>query len=407
MKKIAISIPNYNRIEELERLINEIIRQVYDYDLTDNVQICVSDDCSPEDPTEVVCRLIQNNPTLDIRYARKHENQGMDYNFRDCVLMAEAEYCWIIGNDDIPTSDALKKVIDFLNNNKDAEFLVTPFDVHDEQGCYRTTVFPFGQCSDFRVDTSINEEKKDLLLKVVHNSGVFGFLSNVVFRRDKWVKNKEKYSDKMQSIFIQMYMNIDTVMSGCVYYYSGTKIIINNADDKTNDSINRICKILVGLDGVVEYFFEGEVKCHFKKVLTDAYINGEIWKLPEDNCFYDLVTSIESEKNTLYKKYYIPESEVKKQLDDCSIVIYGTGDYGNRTYNVLNKNGIVRNIVFADSSSDKVGGYINGCRIISVDEMVNRSKENDAFVIVANHFNLCDMVYLLENRQVDRIGIIC
>lgn len=50
---------------------------------------------------------------------------------------------------------------------------------------------------------------------------------------------------------------------------------------KTNMTLDRMCAILFGLDDVTEYFFTGEVKKHFKRILTDAYIVGELWDLPD------------------------------------------------------------------------------------------------------------------------------
>ena len=54
MKKLAICIPNYNRLENLKRLMIEIIRQITENQLHEQVQVCVSDDCSRENPEEII-----------------------------------------------------------------------------------------------------------------------------------------------------------------------------------------------------------------------------------------------------------------------------------------------------------------------------------------------------------------
>jgi glycosyltransferase involved in cell wall biosynthesis len=53
-KKLSIAIPNYNRLEKLKRLVDEVIRQIQIGKLEEDVQICISDDFSLEDPSEIM-----------------------------------------------------------------------------------------------------------------------------------------------------------------------------------------------------------------------------------------------------------------------------------------------------------------------------------------------------------------
>ena len=102
MKYLAICIPNYNRLDKLKRLIEKCVVQIIHSSLERDVEICISDDCSTEDPTEVITSMQRKYPSILFRYQRNEKNEGMDYNFLNSVLLSDSLYCWIVGNDDVP-----------------------------------------------------------------------------------------------------------------------------------------------------------------------------------------------------------------------------------------------------------------------------------------------------------------
>lgn len=406
MKLLGICIPNYNRIPELKRLIAEITSQIRAYNLNKLVQLCISDDCSPEDPTEIIEEIIKENSDIDIKYIRKSRNMGMDHNFKDSVLMSDAKYAWIIGNDDIPCTNGIINVINFLQKHEDADFLVTPFDIYNEKGEYRSTLNPLMCDEPQKFDTREVKERQDLFNRIGHNSGIFGFLSNVVFRRGIWVTRENCFLDKMNSIFIQMYMNIDALLDGAVYYYENAKIIKNVADDDTNNSSIRIAKILIGLDGVVEYFFKGDEKKHFKEILTDAYINGTVWELPKDEELGNKCQSVTSKKNEIYRNHYVIEKSLKAFFKEKRVLIFGSGDYGKRSLEKLEHVGI-EVVGVADSNQAKVGQDFCGYKIMSISEMEKYYIDNPCWIILACHFGLVDMYKTLNNMNIGDIAVIC
>lgn len=404
MKLLSICIPNYGRIKKLRRLICEISRQVIEDDLTKQIQICISDDCSPENPYNDVKEIEMMYPEVEILFRRCKENQGMDYNFLNSVLMASGNYCWIIGNDDMPAKDGLAKAVDILSASN-IDILMTPFDIYDDNENVRQTIYPLMENKKQIFYTSVREQYSDLLMSVDHNSGIFGFLSNIVFKREKWVEYRERFKDKMDTIFIQMYMNIETLKNGAICLYSPEKIIKNYADDETNESIDRICKILFGLDGVVEYFFQGKEKEHLKRKLVDAYISGGVWELPEESSYKKRVREIVSTKNQLYKTYFISLEKRKNFYIGKKFIIYGAGEYGRKVYKELRSFG-ASIVGIADSSVLKTGTRFNEFSIMSVDEMDKLYQKQDICVLVANHYALEDMVNTLLERKIENIGIV-
>lgn len=404
MKLLAICIPNYNRIEKLERLVREAARQIIEEGLTDWVQICIRDDYSSINPQDMIEVLKKEFTQVDIIFERDDQNRGMDYNFLHSVLMAESEYCWIIGNDDMPTDAGISRAVEILQLAKGIDILLTPFDNCDEAGV-RGTIYPLRECEEHLYNTAIKEQYEELLCSVIHNSGLFGFLSNVIFRKEKWVNYEERFNDKLNTIFIQVYMNVQTLQDGAKFLYMPDKIIKNYADDETNENVERICKILFGLDGVLEYFFDGKIKENLKRVMVDAYISGTVWELPDENEYKQRVRKTVSPKNALYDKYFIPVAERKKIFEEKNVIIYGAGNYGRKVYEELQEYNV--NILgVADTDIAKIGRAFGDTVIISTKAMIERCKREEVYVLVANHFGLEDMVGLLVENEVRHIGII-
>lgn len=408
MSYLAICIPNYSRLDKLKRLIEVSAEQIIQSSLEKEVAICISDDHSPEDPTEEIGILQKRYPQVAIHYERNEKNKGMDYNFLQSVVIADSKYCWIVGNDDLPVENAIERVVTHLKGNENSvDILVTPFDVYDEQEEKRDSIYPLGKSIDnIKVfDTTIRDEYKKLLFSISHNSGMFGFLSNVVFKRENWIRYYERFQDKLGTIFIQMYMNIQTLEDGAVYEYWQQKIIKNYADDETNGTINRIGNILIGLEGVIEYFFEGEIAQRLRKIIVDDYISGIIWGLPMENEFKKAVVSIDSGKNKLYHRFFIEPDQREKFFSDKDVVVFGAGKYGKQAMDELEARG-ARIIAIVDSDSNKTGNLFGKHRIQLVDELDEICHGIQPVIVVANHKYLTEMVEQVLEKGINNIAII-
>lgn len=406
MKLLAICIPNYNRIDKLERLIKESIRQIVENDLVEDVQICISDDCSPLNPEQMIELIRSEYPMVEILFRRNVENKGMDSNFLQSVLMASSTYCWIIGNDDVPVFNGIKTVVNILRQKKNIDIILTPFDIYDEDENMRGTIYPLKEKKEIIFDTSNKQQYENMLFSVTHNSGLFGFLSNVIFKKEKWSKYEDKFKNKLNTIFIQMYMNIQTLEEGALLLYTPYHIIKNYSDDETNNKIERICAILFGLNGVVEYFFEGKVNKYLKKILVDTYISGIVWELPENNLNKKKVREIDSLKNKMYKKYFVQKENRKNFFDKKKVFIYGAGNYGKKVYQEL-KQYNTQILGIADSDKAKENTIFDTFEIISVEKMLKLYEQQESYIIVANHFALENMINYLRENKVENIVIIC
>lgn len=108
-KILSICIPTFNRSHYLKDLLSNIDEQLKKYELFEYVEILVSDNCS-EDSTFEVAQLYL--PT--ITYVRNEENIGPDANFLQLFTMAQGNYIWLPGDDDLFREDTINYIIEMI-----------------------------------------------------------------------------------------------------------------------------------------------------------------------------------------------------------------------------------------------------------------------------------------------------
>ena len=115
--KVSICIPTYNRCQHLSNCLNSIILNT-NYSKND-VQICVSNNCST-DETEAVVRHAQKK--IDIVYKKNKKNLGIPGNFLNVINMADGEYAWLIGDDDLLMPNAFERLLKTIDQNNGVDF---------------------------------------------------------------------------------------------------------------------------------------------------------------------------------------------------------------------------------------------------------------------------------------------
>jgi glycosyltransferase involved in cell wall biosynthesis len=91
---VSVGIPTYNRPEGLRRTLECITRQTYK-----NLEIIISDNCSPGHETEAVAREFMEKDSR-IQYFRKAKNMGGVFNFKFVLEQATGEYFMWAADDD-------------------------------------------------------------------------------------------------------------------------------------------------------------------------------------------------------------------------------------------------------------------------------------------------------------------
>ncbi len=408
--KLSVCIPNYNRIDQLERLVRNLARQIVGFKLEKEVELCISDDCSAIDPVGMIEAVWTEFQTVAIHYERSEQNMGMDHNFLKSVLIAGGRYAWIVGNDDLPEEDALKKIISIISSKEhaDMDIIVTPFDAFDYNDQFVRTVHPLGKetKTDTLFDTSDEEQMHEFIMAVRDNSAVFGFLSNVVFKRSRWLEHGDMFADKMSSIFIQVYMNLQTMKEGARYLYTPQKIIHNYIDDDTNETIDRAYRTTAGFYDAMDYFFQGEDRECIEKNAVDYLIGSIFMELPEGDEKKKKTDSFVSEKMNMLKKYYIKRAQRREYFSGRHVIVYGAGKFGHLAVDDLIQNQ-ADVIGVCDADVDKQGGNIQGKLIFDFETLLKEYKKHEScIVVVANNAHLVQIINTLTDNSVSRIAVI-
>ena len=110
-KILSICIPTYNRANLLNRLLGMLESELLD--IHDDVEICISDNCST-DGTQKVCLDWQKK--LPLIYSKTSENLGYDRNALNVIKMAYSKYLWFMGDDDLVVKDSVRKLVASIAN---------------------------------------------------------------------------------------------------------------------------------------------------------------------------------------------------------------------------------------------------------------------------------------------------
>lgn len=408
MKELAVCIPNYNRPQKLLRLLENLSGQIVEKELTECVEICITDDCSTEKPNEVVAIIRKNYPSVSVRFFVNETNLGMDYNFLHCVMVSDARYCWIVGNDDLPEENALVYILQLLHSQEtEIDVLVSPFDLYDENDRVCGSVSPLaGEISEMLYfDTSDAQEYDRLIARMTDGNAIFCFLSNVIFKKSNWLSHKDMFADKMDTIFIQMYMNLQTLREGAVYAYTPVKLIRNYGDDVVNATFEREYRVLIGLNGVIDSFFTGTAHEKLLKCVVEPRINGRMWELPDDSVLKHPILQIRSPKNEIYRVYFIRPEHRKELFFEKKVFVYGAGNLGRRAITEL-KEYCPYSISVFDADTEKTGSMLEGCEIMPANLLCEAYGAEECIVVVANQYSMVEIVAMLRGNGVERIAII-
>jgi len=117
-KTLAICIPTYNRAALLAKNLKVLVPLAQ----ASACPIYISDNASPDDTEKIVAEVKKKYDR--IHYVRQHENIGFCRNFEYVVNMAEADYVWLLGDDDYIVEGCIEKVLCDFKAHEDACMVV-------------------------------------------------------------------------------------------------------------------------------------------------------------------------------------------------------------------------------------------------------------------------------------------
>lgn len=186
---LSICIPTYNRVELLSRTLLNILDEisVMSVDKKRSLEICISDNGST-DATQQMLEDFKKKCPIDVLINRNDNNLGLDKNILKVVERSEAEFVWLLSDDDGIENGGINYIYDFLTTNKDIDILILsnmPYDskLHSKLPTRRRRV-----SEDIHVFSTPFEAISELPFEL-------SLISQCIFRKSKWsaVENREEF----------------------------------------------------------------------------------------------------------------------------------------------------------------------------------------------------------------------
>lgn len=186
---VSICIPTYNRANHLANCLNSIILCKLKCNL--KFQVCVSDNHS-SDETEAVVKNAQLK--LNIKYHKNNSNLGHARNFLNVVSMADGEFIWLLGDDDLLMPNAIEDLYNLIDGHPNVDFFyVNSFHLRTEylnkySSPFDTKNLPI----NMEPFSKWHRPGEIPFLKLINPNISFDFLGGMflsVFRKENWDKN--------------------------------------------------------------------------------------------------------------------------------------------------------------------------------------------------------------------------
>jgi len=402
MKKLAICIPNYNKQEWFARLISQSVEQVKHSGFTDDVEICISDDASQYNITDDVNTIINENHEVSIKYQRTEVNKGRWGNIKEVIDMSSAEFCWVIGNDDIyAQEDAIDVVVKKLCD-KVFDIMTFPgMSFNGEKYEKDNQLFP--ETTSRLFNLTIGDDFDKWFGEPLSQYNFFSDSMLVVFRKTLWNKfvNEVQLDDDGFGFWIVM--GIIALKGGTLYYYNNHLIVRNNKDKQTRWKSGRFCFLY--LRDILEYIKKLKTINIKAAELLDrcrsvwyVYYYGVIIESNEVTASQQRYIKIHtSERLKLIDRLYFPSSRLA-ELKGKPIFIFGTGDIGNKVRSKLDSLEIAMDF-YIDNDIKKQGEFIDGIEVISLQESLRTP--NGIYIISAAKNDAITSIY----KQLINIGV--
>lgn len=173
--RLAVAVPTYNRADCLRRLLIDVASQIRADRLHDQVQICVSDNASPDDTQRVLADFRRDFSDISLASGRNDRNTLFVGNMRSVASLGDAEYIALTGDDDSLRPGALKRILGACDGRFD---LILWNSLPGAGRWIRTLKRDDGTVRVFHNGNEVNSA-----LGVFHAS----FLGNCVFRRQAFI----------------------------------------------------------------------------------------------------------------------------------------------------------------------------------------------------------------------------
>lgn len=257
--KLSICIPTFNRAKFLPEAIESIVKQA-----AGRVEIVISDNASTDETPSLVAAWMQQFPF--VRYFRWDENVGADRNFLKVISLAQTDYCWLLGSDDILEDGAVDAVLQLIEKYPDISGISVNGYTYDTQLAARTgeTVNVSG-----KLKQSQYFDQSDALFGLMGE--YLGYISAQIVNRAKWNEVIHRYDVQDYCIsYVHLYVIARMIQAHPSWYFLSRPCIGWRAGNDSFLADGRLRRLEIDVFGYSKIF--GDV------VGRDAWAYHEVQK---------------------------------------------------------------------------------------------------------------------------------
>jgi abequosyltransferase len=177
--KLSICIPTLNRARFLPLAVSSVLEQV---EAPDRLEIVISDNASDDDTPIVIDALRSRFPHF--RCFRWPDRVSADKNLQKVVELAEGEYCWFLGDDDVLAPGALGPVLSeleeghgiYVGGRRLCNMEMVPY---EDQRPLAANLGRVYQMAD-------PMERRQFFANAQHYCETFEYMSTYIFKKELW-----------------------------------------------------------------------------------------------------------------------------------------------------------------------------------------------------------------------------
>lgn len=312
---LSISIPTWNRAKYLAISLESFLEEINGIN-PEEIELCVSDNCSDDNTSEVVNKYIEKG--LPISYYKNDENIGASRNFLRCMERASGKYILLLGDDDILNPGALKVVLERLSNNDYGLIHIHRFENLNESFIEFNDLEPFYQQISYWITfMSGSIFRKDVVEQIDFKKYIGTHLLQMPYYIVSATKGEKNLLVNMNllkvgldsssnggynfyEVFVKNYLNIwkefvdnGTISTKCykfvkkdiyvryIDYDNNYRLLVKHECVKDTDSVNGFSRKGFLIDGAMDilkkyyggepYFYWSMIRMYLRKYLAPYY----------------------------------------------------------------------------------------------------------------------------------------
>lgn len=243
---LSICIPTNNRSSFLQKNLLAVGQMA-----TKDIEIIIGDDASTDNTSEIIEKFKKDYPSLKLTVKRFKNRVFFDRIVLAMVEAAKGEFCWLLGDDDLPKKGSIGRILGIIKKNPNLALIHLNYSRYDNLLKKVTAVRMVNGISK-----DIHFEKfEDYYFKPIKNS-YFKFLgthtitmSSDVVNRKMWLKAASKLKKYIGHNFIHSFV-IGTMIKekSSIYFVAKPQVqyLSNNHRIWPNDIWKDYNNVLLG-----------------------------------------------------------------------------------------------------------------------------------------------------------------